>query len=220
MECYDCLRGAWLPGAELNVPRRNCASALLGSQLFAIGGFDGTQILSHVEAYDPRMKSWMPLAPMVTPRSSASATTHGDRIWVLGGTSGSRLRTVEIYDARAGRWDHSRTGMIEVRSAGQSCSCLDRLYVLGGTDQNQSVHSSLESYNAEAGGSWVFRKSLQAPRMDFGCCVLSDSIMVGGGQHGEVLATTEFYRPELDDWQLGPPMLSPRYGHQLLLVNL
>eukprot|EP00971_Amphidinium_carterae_P204402 4056227-Amphidinium_carterae.2 len=28
--------------------------------------------------------------------------------------------------------------------------------------------------------------ALQEPRMDFGCCVLSDSIMVGGGQHGEV----------------------------------
>ncbi|OLP83100.1 Kelch-like ECH-associated protein 1 [Symbiodinium microadriaticum] len=107
-----------------------------------------------------------------------------------------------------------------VRSAGQACCCLDRLYAFGGTDQNQRVHSSLEGYNPEAGGSWIFRKSMQVPRMDFGSCVLSDSIMVGGGQHGEVLASTEFYRPELDDWQLGPPLLSPRYGHQLLLVNL
>ena len=42
-------------------------------------------------------------------------------------------------------------------------------------------------------------------RMDFGSCVLSDSIMASGGQHGEVLSSTEFYRPELDDWQrLGP----------------
>eukprot|EP00929_Paragymnodinium_shiwhaense_P106234 TRINITY_DN71472_c0_g1_i1.p1 TRINITY_DN71472_c0_g1~~TRINITY_DN71472_c0_g1_i1.p1 ORF type:complete len:615 (+),score=145.36 TRINITY_DN71472_c0_g1_i1:146-1990(+) len=219
-ECYDCLRGAWLPGPELNVPRRNCASAEIDGRIYALGGFDGTQILNHVEAYDPRMKSWMPLEPMTTPRSSAAATTYGGWIWSMGGTSGSRLRTVERYDPRAARWESLRTDMVEVRSAGQSCSCLDRLYVLGGTDQNQNVHSSLESYNPEAGGSWIFRKSMQLPRMDFGCCVLSDSIMVGGGQHGEVLSSTEFYRPELDDWQLGPPMLSPRYGHQLLLVNL
>lgn len=31
--------------------------------------------------------------------------------------------------------------------------------------------------------------------------MLSDSIMASGGQHGEVLSSTEFYRPELDDWQ-------------------
>jgi len=220
MECYDTLRGSWLAGADLLVPRRNCASAMLDDRIFAMGGFDGTQILSHVEAYDPRMKSWMPLEPMTTPRSSAAATTQGGSLWVLGGTSGSRLRTAERYDTRMNRWEAVRADLIEVRSAGQASNCLERLYALGGTDQNQNVHSSLESFNPEAGGSWTFRKSMQEPRMDFGCCVLSDSIMVGGGQHGEVLASTEFYRPELDDWQMGPSMLTPRYGHHLLLVNL
>mmetsp|Transcript_60444 Transcript_60444/g.128114 ORF Transcript_60444/g.128114 Transcript_60444/m.128114 type:complete len:605 (-) Transcript_60444:375-2189(-) len=219
-ECYDCLRGCWMPGASLNVPRRNCASAHLDGRIYALGGFDGTRILDHVEAYDPRMKNWMPLAPMSCPRSAASATTHAGQIWVLGGTRGERLRTTERYDPRAGKWESLRTDMIEVRSAGHALNCLDRLYVLGGTDQNQSVHKSVECFSPEGGGSWTFRKSMQVPRMDFGCCVLSDSIMVGGGQHGEALSSTEFYRPEWDEWQLGPPMLSPRYGHQLLLVNL
>lgn len=219
-ECLDCLRGEWLSGSSLNVPRRNCASANLDGRIYALGGFDGSQILSHVEALDPRMKSWMPVEPMLTPRSSAAATIFGTSLWVMGGTSGSRLRTVERYEPRANKWEVVRSDMIEVRSAGQACNCLDRLYALGGTDQNQSVHSSLECFNAEAGGSWIFKKSMQMPRMDFGCCVLSDSIMAGGGQHGEVLGSTEFYRPELDDWQLGPSMLTPRYGHHLLLVNL
>merc|ERR1712151_1453121 len=116
------------------------------------------------------------------------------------GTSGSRLRTTERYDPRAGKWESLRTDLIEVRSAGHASNWLDRIYAMGGTDQNQSVHSSLEVYNPEGGGSWIFRKSMQNPRMDFGCCVLSDSIMVGGGQHGEVLASTEFYRPE---WTIG-----------------
>mmetsp|Transcript_100685 Transcript_100685/g.285329 ORF Transcript_100685/g.285329 Transcript_100685/m.285329 type:complete len:581 (+) Transcript_100685:66-1808(+) len=221
-ECLDTLRGAWMKGSNLNVPRRNCASTQLDGRIFAIGGYDGERLLSHVEAFDPRMKSWMPLEPMTVPRSAAAATTYGGRVWVLGGTSGSRLRTMERYDPRAGKWEALRSDMVEVRSAARACNCLDRLYALGGTDQNQNVHSSLESFNPEAGASWVFRKSMLRPRMDFGCCVLSDSIMAGGGNHGEagVLSSTEFYRPELDDWQLGPSMLSPRYGHQLLLVNL
>jgi hypothetical protein len=219
-ENFDCLRGEWLRGADLNVPRRNCASAQLDNRIYAIGGFDGSQILNSVEAFDPRMKSWMPLEPMATPRSSAASTTIGGRIWTCGGTSGQRLRTVERYDPRANRWEQVRSDMIEVRSAGQACACLDLVYAVGGTDQNQNIHSSLECFNPEGGGGFGFRKSMQEPRMDFGCCVLSDSIMVGGGQRGEVLSSTEFYRPELDDWQMGPQMLYPRYGHQLLLLNL
>jgi hypothetical protein len=219
-ECFDCLRGAWLAGPDLNTPRRNCCSVELDGRIYTIGGFDGMQILSSVEVLDPRMKNWMPIESLASPRSSAAASTLAGNIWVQGGTSGSRLRTIERYDPRMNRWEAVRADMIEVRSAGQACTCLERLFVLGGTDQNQSIHSSVECYGAEASGAWAFRKSMQEPRMDFGCCVLSDSIMVGGGQHGEVLSATEFYRPELDDWQLGPPMLSPRYGHHLLLVNL
>jgi len=223
-ECFDCLRGVWMPGADLNTPRRNCSSAELDRRIYAIGGFDGAQILNTVEAFDPRMKNWMPLEPLTVPRSSAAATTINGRLWVMGGTSGSRLRTVETYDQRMNKWEAVSADMIETRSAGQACACLERLYVLGGTDQNQSIHSSLEFYNPEAGvgsSTWTFRKSMQEARMDFGCCVLSDSIMVGGGQRdAQVLNSTEFYRPELNDWQPGPSMLSPRYGHHLLLVNL
>ena len=94
-ECFDCLRGAWMPGPDLNVPRRSCASAQLAGRIYALGGFDGTQILSHVEAFDPRMKSWMPLEHMTVPRSSAAACAFNGQLWVLGGTSGSRLRSVE-----------------------------------------------------------------------------------------------------------------------------
>jgi len=183
-ECFDCLRGVWMPGAELNVPRRNCAAAQLDGRIYALGGFDGTQILSHVEAYDPRMKNWMPLEPMTVPRSACAASSFGGKIWCVGGTSGSRMRTVESYDPRKNAWRAEPSDMIEVRSAGQSVNCLDRLYALGGTDQNQSVHSSLECFNQES-KSWIFKKSMQLPRMEFGACVLSDSIMVAGGQHGE-----------------------------------
>jgi len=218
-ECFDCLRGVWMPGAELNVPRRNCAAAQLDGRIYALGGFDGSQILSHVEAYDPRMKNWMPLEPMTVPRSACAASAFGGKIWCVGGTSGSRMRTVESYDPRKNAWRAESSDMIEVRSAGQSVNCLDRIYALGGTDQNQSVHSSLECFNAET-KSWIFKKSMQLPRMEFGACVLSDTVMVAGGQHGEVLDTTEFYRPELDDWSRGPDLLTQRYGHQLLLVNL
>mmetsp|Transcript_54508 Transcript_54508/g.100853 ORF Transcript_54508/g.100853 Transcript_54508/m.100853 type:complete len:577 (-) Transcript_54508:72-1802(-) len=219
LEVYDCLRDTWEQGASLTVPRRNCASCDCDDRIYAIGGFDGTKIISSVEVYDARMRGWMLLEPLPTPRSSAMACSHMGKVWVLGGTSGTRLRTVDIYDPVAGKWDVSKVHMQSVRSAGQACDCVNHLFALGGTDTDQNIHYSMECLDGE---EMIFslRRSMQESRMDFAATVISDSIMVGGGQNGGVLSSTEFYRPELDEWQPGPSMMFPRYGHQYLLCTL
>lgn len=219
MEVYDCLRDVWESGASLSVPRRNCASVEHEGRVFAIGGFDGTKIIGSMEAYDSRMKGWTLLEPMPTPRSSSMAVAKGGKVWVLGGTSGSRLKTVEIYDVRANRWETSKVNMNEVRSAGQSCNCVNHLFALGGTDNDQNIHYSMECIDVDD-GNFNGRRAMSEARMDFAATDINDSIMVGGGQNGSVLASTEFYRPELDEWQAGPSMMFPRYGHQYLLCTL
>lgn len=219
LEVYDCLRDTWEQGAALRHPRRNCASAELEGRIYAIGGFDGSSIITSVEAYDLRLKSWMPLEPLPTPRSSGMACVSGGKVWVMGGTSGTRLRTVDTFDPRAGRWESSKAEMVQVRSAGQAACCVNHVFAVGGTDNEQNIHFSIECFDTDE-GMFSTRAPMQESRMDFAAAVLSDSIMVGGGQNGTVLASTEFYRPELDEWQVGPSMMIPRYGHQYLLCSL
>eukprot|EP00392_Amoebophrya_sp_AT5.2_P004217 g4225.t1 len=219
MEIYDCLRDAWMSGPPLNFPRRNACAAHVDGKVYCMGGFDGTQILAHVESYDPRMKSWMENTAMLTPRSSAMSCVHGGKIFLLGGTSGKRLKTVEFFEPKMNRWSAFDVDMIDVRSAGQAVTCMSQIYALGGTDNQQTIHYSGESLDQET-VTWMYNKSMQVSRMDFAATVISDSIMVGGGQSGDILASTEFYRPELDTWQVGPSMLTPRYGHQYLTVAL
>lgn len=219
LEVYDCLRDHWEPGASLKFPRRNCAAAELEGRVYAVGGFDGSKIINSVEAYDMRLKSWMLVEPLPTPRSSAMACSQGGKLWVLGGTSGTRLRTVDVFDPRAGRWETAKVEMAEVRSAGQAACCVNHLFALGGTDNDQNIHFSVECMDPDD-QAFSFRQPMQESRMDFATAVISDSIMVGGGQNGGVLSATEFYRPELDEWQAGPSMMIPRYGHQYLLCAL
>jgi len=219
LEIYDCLLDTWVAGPSLSVPRRNCGSVELGGRMYSIGGFDGSKIINSVEAYDDRMRGWMQLEPLPAPRSSAMACAHNEKVWVLGGTSGTRLRSLDVYDPRAARWETSKVDMTEVRSAGQACSCVRHLFSLGGTDNDQNVHVSMECMDVDT-GLFSPRSSMQEARMDFGCVVIADSVMVGGGQNGSVLSTTEFYRPELDKWQAGPSMMFPRYGHQYLNCTL
>merc|ERR1719183_1858678 len=163
MEIYDCLRDTWIVGASLSQPRRNCAGIAFDNRIFAIGGFDGTNIIASVEAYDARMKKW------------------------------------EVF----------RADMIETRSAGAATSCVNHLFVMGGTDNTQQIHYSMECLDMDS-CQWSFRKNMTVSRMDHACCTISDSILVGGGQNGDVLATTEFYLPELEEWKAGPSMLTPR----------
>lgn len=218
-EVYDCLRDSWEQGASLRHARRNCASAQLEGRVYAIGGFDGASIIGSVEAYDNRLKSWMQIEALPTPRSSAMACAYGGKVWVLGGTSGTRLRTVDIFDPRAGRWEPGKVEMKQVRSAGQAACCVNHIFALGGTDNDQNIHYSVECMDLDE-GAFIPRTPMQESRMDFAAAVISDSIMVGGGQNGSVLSSTEFYRPELDEWQAGPSMMVPRYGHQYLLCSL
>merc|ERR1712039_400394 len=147
------------------------------------------------------------------------ACAQDGKIWVLGGTSGTRLKTVDVYDPRAARWETSKVEMTEVRSAGQAACCVNHIFALGGTDNEQNMHFSMECMDPDE-QIFTMRQPMQESRMDFASAVISDSIMVGGGQNGAVLSATEFYRPELDEWQAGPSMMIPRYGHQYLLCAL
>jgi len=219
LEIYDCLRDSWELGASLKHPRRNCGSCELDGRIYALGGYDGSKIINTVEAYDNRLKNWMMIEPLPTPRSGAMACAQGGKIWVMGGTDGKRLNTVECFDPRANKWESQKVEMLEVRSAGQAANCVNHVFCAGGTDIESNVHFSMECLDFDD-GTFSLRQPMKESRMDFASVCISDSIMVGGGQNGSVLSSTEFYRPELDEWQAGPSMMIPRYGHQYLLCTL
>ncbi|KAF8822826.1 kelch repeat and K+ channel tetramerization domain containing protein [Cardiosporidium cionae] len=219
MEVYDCLRDCWVTGPSLNIPRRNNCGSVLGERLFSIGGFDGLNMLASVETYDYRMKNWMEIPPMTTARSAAMCCVQDERLYVFGGSKGDRLRSVEIYDPRANKWDEAPLSLIEIRSAGAAVSVQSYIFVMGGTDNTHSILDSCEVLTKDS-STWTFVKSMSEPRMDFSAAVVSDSIVISGGQNLEVLNSTEFYRPDENEWQSGPPMFFPRYGHSLLLAAL
>ncbi|PFH37847.1 kelch repeat and K+ channel tetramerization domain containing protein [Besnoitia besnoiti] len=218
-EIFDCLRDCWVTGAPLNVPRRNTGGVFMTGRHFAVGGFDGSDILASVECYDPRMRNWMEVAPLHTPRSSAMCCVQDDRLYVLGGTKGERLRSVEVYEPRVNKWEILPSEMIEVRSAGSAACSFDHIVVMGGIDNGNVIHSSVEVLDPQT-KRWAFLANMDVPRMDCAAVVVSDSILVTGGQNEDVLSSTAFLRHELNEWKAGPPMLSPRYGHGVLIANL
>ncbi|XP_053990936.1 kelch-like protein 1 isoform X2 [Hylaeus volcanicus] len=248
VEVYDILRDTWFSGNSLlcferesiviNVgpslitPRRNTTSASLGNRFFTIGGFDGANRISTVEAYDPRMKNWCQVASLNTPRSSSCSAVVDDSIFAIGGTSGERLRSIEKYESRADRWVTLSGGLSEIRSAATSSTFLGAIYVFGGINQLNKILSSVESFD-----EWLYRHNLNIPLMESACASTPDSIILTGGHNETILNNSFFYQPELDEWRegkifdiglymnqapsyAGPSMLSPRYGHQVLVAQI
>ena len=105
----------WDPLPDMNEIRSDFSAVTYGSSVFAIGGFNGTDVLGGVEQFNFEEQIWRRYTSLVTPRSGtrwisimvAQPSTHvtwcrsvvyEDKVYVLGGYDGtSRLRSVECF---------------------------------------------------------------------------------------------------------------------------
>ena len=60
MSCdrYDAKTDTWTQVAPISSARDAVGVCLLGDRLYAVGGYDGQQYLSEVEAYDAQSNEW------------------------------------------------------------------------------------------------------------------------------------------------------------------
>ena len=55
--------------------RSDFSAVTYGSRVFAIGGFNGTDVLGEVEQYNFEEQVWRPYTSLVTPRSGTRCTS-------------------------------------------------------------------------------------------------------------------------------------------------
>ncbi|XP_015172686.1 PREDICTED: kelch-like protein 5 isoform X2 [Polistes dominula] len=65
---YDPKTDTWTMVAPMSVARDAVGVCVLGDKLMAVGGYDGQQYLTLVEAYDPHLNKWEPVTPLPTGR--------------------------------------------------------------------------------------------------------------------------------------------------------
>jgi len=61
----------WRPVANMCVPRSGAGVGVLYGELYAVGGDNGSNILSSVEKYKPSRGVWTTVASIVFPRKYA-----------------------------------------------------------------------------------------------------------------------------------------------------
>ncbi|XP_001606539.1 kelch-like protein 5 [Nasonia vitripennis] len=69
VERYDPKTDTWTTVAPMSIPRDAIGVCVLGDKLLAVGGYDGQQYLSLVEAYDPLLNEWHQVTSLNTGRA-------------------------------------------------------------------------------------------------------------------------------------------------------
>ncbi|KAH8741695.1 POZ+kelch domain protein with kelch repeats at the C-terminus [Cryptosporidium ryanae] len=231
MEIYDPLTDSWRQGPSMSTRRRNLSSVTLDDgRIFAIGGFDGENIIGLTEFYDPRLKYWFSGPQLNVPRSSSSCVKLDQyTIAIIGGTRGDkRLKSIELFDIRRNLWEIlDSIELLEARSGATAYSLHGKVCVWGGVDQNNNILDSGEFVNVafySKDNTLNYRNPMFQGITDarMSSITLNDytALICGGQTKNETMSDSQIYVFQEDKWDKGPKLNFPRYGHSITRLDI
>jgi len=218
---FDPQTGAWTEAPPMRTARRSHAAAVVGGQLYVIGGDDDAlRDLRCAEAFDPQTGAWTEVAPMHELRYATAAAVLDGKIYVTGGFNDGHgaLNTVEVYDPQTNTWAMALP-MKTARNSHGVAVLGGKIYVAGGNDNRRQPESSVEAFDPRT-NSWQEVASMSTPRMNCSLTAVRGKLYaVGGGDASGrgALATVEAYDPQQNRWEAVAPMASPRRSHAAAL---
>ena len=108
---YDPVNDNWTQMADMNQPRASFELINFHGQLYAMGGFQGTQTwnrqgLNYVERYAPPTDTWTNLSALPVGMFGWGATVLNDEIILVGGYNGGAKRTVYHWNPIEDTWSN------------------------------------------------------------------------------------------------------------------
>ncbi|XP_067671133.1 kelch-like protein 3 [Haliotis asinina] len=227
VECYDFQDDRWFQLAEMPTRRCRCGVAVLNSQVYAVGGFNGSLRVRTVDVYDPVKDTWTSCPSMEARRSTLGVAVLNGYIYAVGGFDGSTgLDSAEYFDPGTGEWR-----MISPMSTRRSSVGVGvvggLLYAVGGYDgASRQCLSSVECYNPLT-DTWMHVAEMSCRRSGAGVGVVDGLLYAVGGHDGPLVRkSVEVYDPENNMWkQVGDMHLCRRNagvvanGGQLFVVG-
>ncbi|KAM4677840.1 kelch-like protein 25 [Discoglossus pictus] len=109
VQCYDPFENRWTIKAECPQPWRYTAAAVLGSQIFIMGG-DTEFTASSAYRFECETNQWTRIGDMTAKRMSCHALASGNKLYVVGGYFGTqRCKTLDCYDPISDSWNSITT---------------------------------------------------------------------------------------------------------------
>lgn len=180
-------------------------------------GHGSDVVVPNMDVFSPTLDSWFQKSNMSNPRYRFAGALLDDQIYVTGGRSGQdKIVTInEVYDVYNDEWTVFPS--LNQNRSDHGCFVLDgKIYVVGGYSEDYSILDTIEMYDPKnsTNGWVVLPERLNAARGDFSVITLHNKVYVVGGFGigWNLLQNTslEQYDPEIGQWQVKSPMLTPR----------
>jgi N-acetylneuraminic acid mutarotase len=230
---------AAIPGVTLVTPRQAHTTALIGNQLYVIGGFsDGS--LSSIEhatvAQDGSLSSFTTVTgvTLATARQNHTIAVIGNYLYVIGGLSTSTLNTIERAtirgDGTLGTFAILPDVALSTPRRGHTTVVVDDyLYVIGGTGSNgvlKDTERAMINADGSLGPFGAAPTALVFARSGHAAAAIGNHVYVFGGV-GESGSVNTTERASLNaDGSLGAfevvasaTMQASRHGHTLAIAG-
>uniref|UniRef100_A0AAV2K2H8 Ig-like domain-containing protein n=2 Tax=Knipowitschia caucasica TaxID=637954 RepID=A0AAV2K2H8_KNICA len=130
---YNGALDKWIKIESLSIARWRHKMAVHQGKVYAIGGFDGSQRLSSIEAYDPFHNRWTQVTPLAEGVSSFAAASFDRWIYVIGGGPNGKLATdkVQCWQPGTNSWETRAPIPVETKCT-NAVTFRDCIYIVGG----------------------------------------------------------------------------------------
>ncbi|XP_005921409.1 kelch-like protein 6 [Haplochromis burtoni] len=172
---YNGALDKWIQIEPLSTGRWRHKMAVHCGKVYALGGFDGVQRLSSVEAYDPFHNRWMQVTPLAVGVSSFAAASFDRWIYVIGGGPNGKLATdrVQCWEPGTGGWELKAPIPIETKCT-NAVTFKNCIYVVGGAMHAMYCYSPLSD-------SWTLVTRL-GERASCAIAACNNKLFITGGR--------------------------------------
>ncbi|KAM7407336.1 hypothetical protein PAMA_003182 [Pampus argenteus] len=172
---YNGALDKWMQIEPLTTGRWRHKMAVHGGKVYALGGFDGVQRLTSVEAYDPFHNRWTQVTPLVVGVSSFAAASFDRWIYVIGGGPNGKLATdkVQCWEPGTSSWELRAPIPIETKCT-NAVTFKNYIYIVGGAMHAMYCYSPLSD-------SWSLVTRL-GERASCAIAACSNKLFITGGR--------------------------------------
>lgn len=198
---YEPFSDSWTKKTNMITRGWNVNLAEIDDIIYVIGG---DPFLTRNESYDPANNSWHTLSPMPTARQHSNCCVLDGKIYVIGGITSWTTKTDknEVYNPKTDSW---RTlSQIPIPTENPIIASINmNIYALCG--------NTLRVYYTSS-DKWELRENCPAwISVMFGCAVISDKLIIVGGQNKEeeALSSVYIYDTKIDKWSKSTDLPKP-----------
>ncbi|XP_026463308.1 kelch-like protein 10 [Ctenocephalides felis] len=220
IETYDTRADRWVRVEEVDPagPRAYHGTAVVNTNIYVIGGFDGMDYFNSCRCFDAVTKQWKEVAPMNARRCYVSVAVLNDMVYAMGGFDGHhRQNTAERYDHRTNQWSLIAS-MIMQRSDASACTLDSKIYITGGFNGQECMNTA-EVYDPDT-NQWTLLPNMRTRRSGVSCISYHGQVYVIGGFNGmSRMSSGERYNPASNTWSNIREMYHPRSNFAIEVID-